>query len=32
MYPNMNDTPFQEHWLREGTVVFDTSTTLSKPC
>ena len=24
MYPNMNDTPFQEHWLREGTVVFDT--------
>ena len=24
MYPNMNDTPFQDHWLREGTVVFDT--------
>ena len=24
MYPNMNDTPFQDNWLREGTVVFDT--------
>ncbi len=24
MYPNMNDTPFMENWLREGTVVFDT--------
>ncbi len=24
MYPNMNDTPFQDNWLRDGTVVFDT--------
>ena len=24
MYPNMNDTPFAENWLREGQVVFDT--------
>jgi 3-dehydroquinate dehydratase / shikimate dehydrogenase len=24
MYPNMNETPFQDNWLREGTVVFDT--------
>ncbi len=24
MYPNMDDTPFQDNWLREGTVVFDT--------
>lgn len=24
MYPNMNESPFQDHWLREGTVVFDT--------
>lgn len=24
MYPNMDDTPFQDHWLREGMIVFDT--------
>ncbi len=24
MYPNMNETPFQSNWIREGTVVFDT--------
>lgn len=24
MSPNMNETPFQANWIREGTVVFDT--------
>ena len=24
MYPNMDDSPFHDNWLREGTVVFDT--------
>lgn len=24
MFPNMDDTPFQDHWLREGMIVFDT--------
>ena len=24
MFPDMDDTPYPEHWLREGMVVFDT--------
>lgn len=24
MYPNMNETPFPQHWIRDGIVVFDT--------
>jgi 3-dehydroquinate dehydratase/shikimate dehydrogenase len=24
MYPEMDDTPYPEHWLREGMLVFDT--------
>ncbi|MGE4001526.1 MAG: shikimate dehydrogenase [Planctomycetaceae bacterium] len=24
MYPNMEDTPFPQHWLRDGMLVFDT--------
>ncbi len=24
MYPNMDETPFLDHWLREGMIVFDT--------
>lgn len=24
MYPNMNETPFPENWLRDGAIVFDT--------
>jgi 3-dehydroquinate dehydratase/shikimate dehydrogenase len=24
MTPNMDETPFQDHWLREGMIVFDT--------
>lgn len=24
MSPNMNETPFEQHWLRDGMVVFDT--------
>jgi 3-dehydroquinate dehydratase / shikimate dehydrogenase len=24
MYPDMDDTPYPEHWLREGMLVFDT--------
>lgn len=24
MFPDMDDTPFPEHWLREGMLVFDT--------
>ena len=24
MFPNMNETPFLDHWLREGMIVFDT--------
>lgn len=24
MSPNMNESPYEEHWLREGLVVFDT--------
>lgn len=24
MHPNVDETPFQDHWLREGMIVFDT--------
>ena len=24
MYPDMEDTPFPQHWLRDGMLVFDT--------
>ncbi len=24
MSPNMNDTPYEQHWFRDGTIVFDT--------
>ena len=24
MFPKMDETPFQDHWLREGMIVFDT--------
>jgi len=24
MWPNMNDTPYAQHWLRDGMIVFDT--------
>ena len=24
MYPKMDETPFQDHWLRDGMIVFDT--------